>query len=324
MMRVTLFTRDECTLCDQVKADLNSLQDDLPHELIEVDIDQDAELYDRYNEAIPVCLIGPYTLEAPIRKIDLEVALRAAADSPALQSGSPSERARQFGVKLNRALLFFSRHWLAMFNLIVLVYLGLPFAAPVFMRAGIEAPAKVIYRVYRPLCHQLAFRSWFLFGEQAYYPLERAGLSVSSFEQVTGSETFQWREAQDFLGNERLGYKVALCQRDIGIYVTILIAGLLFGLVRRYVRPLPIWIWFFLGIVPIGLDGGSQLISNLPFLRLPLRESIPALRTLSGALFGLMNVWLAYPYVEESMQETRTLVLNKLAAAGELSQVKRT
>jgi hypothetical protein len=32
-----------------------------------------------------------------------------------------------------------------------------------------------------------------------------------------------------------------------------------------------------------------------------------------------MNVWLAYPYVEETMQETRTLVLSKLAAAGELS-----
>ena len=324
MMRVTLFTRNDCSLCDQVKADLNSFSDELPHELVEVNIDEDAELYERYNESIPVCLIGPYTLEAPIRKVDLEVALRAAADRSTLQSDPPSEQARNRGVRLNRALLFFTRHWLAIFNLLVLLYVGLPFTAPVLMRAGMETPARVIYRIYRPLCHQLSFRSFFLFGEQTYYPLEHAGLSVTSYEQATGNATWEWREAQDFLGNEQLGYKVALCQRDVGIYLTILIAGLFFGLVRKRIRPLPIWIWFLLGIVPIGLDGGSQLISSLPFLGLQVRESIPVFRTLTGALFGLTNVWLAYPYVEETMQETRTLVLSKLAAAGELIQSKET
>jgi uncharacterized membrane protein len=220
---------------------------------------------------------------------------------------------------LNRGLLFFARHWLAIFNLIVFLYVGLPFGAPILMQAGIVTPAKVIYRVYRPLCHQLSFRSWFLFGQQAYYPLEYAGLSVPSYEQVTGNETWDWRAAQDFIGDEQVGYKVALCQRDVAIYIGILLAGLLFGLVRKRIRPLPIWIWFFLGIVPIALDGGSQLITSLPLLRLPVRESVPALRTISGVLFGVMNVWLAYPYLEETMQETRTLVLSKLAAAGELT-----
>jgi uncharacterized membrane protein/glutaredoxin len=320
MMRVTLFTREDCTLCEQVKADLESLADDLPHELQEVNIDNDPELYDRYNEKIPVCFIGPYTLEAPIRKVDLEVALRAAADSPSLQAASSSSKERSRGVRLNQGLLFFARHWLAIFNLIVFLYVGLPFGAPILMEAGIETPAKVIYRVYRPLCHQLSFRSWFLFGQQAYYPLEHAGLDVRSYEQVTGNGTWDWREAQAFLGNEETGYKVALCQRDMAIYGAILLAGLLFGLVRKRIRPLPIWIWFLLGIVPIALDGGSQLIASLPLLRLPVRESVPALRTLSGALFGVMNVWLAYPYVEETMHETRTLIINKLAVAGKLNQ----
>jgi uncharacterized membrane protein len=319
MMRVTLFTREGCTLCDQVKSDLASLEDALPHLLQEVNIDEDPELYDQYNETIPVCLIGPYTLEAPIRKVDLEVALRAAADSPSLQVDVPSEKDRNRGVRLNRGLLFFARHWLAFFNLIVFIYVGLPFGAPILMQAGIETPAKVIYRIYRPFCHQLSFRSWFLFGQQAYYPLEHAGLSVPSYEEVTGNETGEWRKAQDFLGNEEVGYKIALCQRDVAIYISILLAGLLFGLVRKRIRPLPIWIWFLLGILPIALDGGSQLIASLPLLRLPVRESVPALRTLSGALFGVMNVWLAYPYVEETMQETRTLVLSKLAAAGEFT-----
>jgi uncharacterized membrane protein len=187
------------------------------------------------------------------------------------------------------------------------------------MKAGLEVPANVIYRIYRPLCHQLGFRSWFLFGEQAYYPLEHSGLDVLSYEDVTANDTWDWRQAQDFTGNERLGYKVALCQRDVAIYGGILLAGLAFGLVRSRLRPIPIWIWFIFGIVPIAIDGGSQLLTSLPILDLPVRESVPALRTLTGALFGVLNTWLAYPYVEETMQETRTLVLSKLAAAGELT-----
>lgn len=319
MMRVTLFTREDCGLCEQVKADLAALAVDLPHELHEVDIDLDRTLYDSYHERIPVCLIGPYTLEAPIRKVDLEVALRAASEDPKTGEALLSTTDRNRGVGLNKGLLFFARRWLGIFNLIVFIFVALPFGAPILMRAGLETPANVIYRIYSPLCHQLSFRSWFLFGERTYYPLEQAGLDVPSYEQVIGIATWDWRQARAFTGNEQMGYKVAFCQRDVAIYAGILIAGLFFGLVRRRIRPLPIWIWFLLGIVPIALDGGTQLLSNLPLLNFPVRETIPALRSITGALFGVVNVWLAYPYVEETMQETQALVLSKLAAAGELA-----
>ncbi len=49
------------------------------------------------------------------------------------------------------------------------------------------------------------------------------------------------------------------------------------------------------------------------FNLLPARESTPVLRSLTGALFGLANVWLAYPYVEESMREVRQNLEAKLA-----------
>ena len=318
MMRVMLFTREDCELCEQVKADLAALEPDLPHDLHEVDIDNDPELYERYHEIIPVCIIGPYTLQAPIRKIDLEVALRAAEEGAGKQDQAAPRKSNNQGVRLNKGLLLFARHWLVIFNLIVFLYLALPFSAPILMRAGLETPANVIYRIYGPLCHQYSFRSWFLFGEQVYYPLEHAGLDVQSYEQATGNDTWDWLQARDFTGNEQVGYKVALCQRDVAIYGGILLAGLFFGLVRKWIKPLPIWIWLLLGIFPMALDGGSQLIASLPILNLPVRESIPLLRTLTGGMFGVLNVWLAYPYVEETMQETRTLVLNKLAAAGEL------
>jgi uncharacterized membrane protein len=76
-----------------------------------------------------------------------------------------------------------------------------------------------------------------------------------------------------------------------------------------------------IAIVPIGLDGFSQLFANPPFngfglSAYPIRESTPLLRTLTGALFGLGNAWLVFPYIDDSMVETRELVENKLIKAG--------
>ena len=39
------------------------------------------------------------------------------------------------------------------------------------------------------------------------------------------------------------------------------------------------------------------------------------LRTITGMLFGVMNAWLALPYLEESMIETQALITAKLAGA---------
>ena len=210
-------------------------------------------------------------------------------------------RTRDFVIALDKGIFFFARHWLAFFNLFVLVFVGLPFLAPVLMESGATLPAKIIYRLYGPpMCHQLAYRSWFLFGERAYYPRD-------VFQDYTGINPADLLAARDFLGNEQLGYKVAYCERDIAIYGFILLGGLIYSVpfVRRRLKPLHWVAWGLIGIVPIGLDGFSQLLSQaLPLGDLlPLRESTPFLRTLTGGLFGLANMWLAYPYFEESMKE---------------------
>jgi len=59
--------------------------------------------------------------------------------------------------------------------------------------------------------------------------------------------------AQDFRGDANVGYKVALCQRDIAIYGGILFAGLAFGALRKSLKPLPIGLWFLLGVLPVAL-----------------------------------------------------------------------
>jgi hypothetical protein len=69
----------------------------------------------------------------------------------------------------------------------MLIYVGLPFLAPTLMKVGAETPANIIYRVYKPLCHQFGFRSFFLFGEQPFYPLAEARVAgYKTFEEATG------------------------------------------------------------------------------------------------------------------------------------------
>lgn len=321
-MRVTFYTKDDCELCVQAKAALGRLERQVPHHVVEIDVESEPILAERYAERVPVVEVGPYTLEAPFDERELLVTLMAARDGQ--REASEAEAAGsggRFGLLLNRGLLSFARHWLAVFNLLVFLYVGLPFAAPALMKAGAERPARLIYTVYSPLCHQFAFRSWFLFGEQSAYPRQLAGLEGATFEQATGIPGDDLLAARNFIGNEQVGYKVAFCERDVAIYAGILLGGLLFGLARKRVKPLPLWAWVVFGVGPIALDGGSQLLGELQFLSLiPQRESTPILRTLTGGLFGMMNVWLAYPYLEETMAETRAIVDAKLQAAAERSQ----
>jgi len=316
MIQVTLFTRPDCALCDEVKATLAGLYAKHPHRLVEVNVESDRALLVRYGETVPVVQIGPYTLKAPMTATDLRVAL-GAAEAGRVERPAVTGSARRQAITLNRVVLGFARHWLAAFNLAVLVFVGLPFVAPVLMETGAKTPARWIYSAYSPLCHQFAFRSWFLFGDQAAYPLGRAGLSGTTFGQATGISESDYAAARRFVGDERVGYKVALCERDISIYGGLFMAGLAFSFVRRRLRPLPTWAWLAFGILPMALDGGTQLLGALPVFSsfIPLRESTPLLRTATGLLFGVMNVWMAYPYVEESMSETSALVAAKLAVA---------
>jgi len=319
-MRVTLYSKAECGLCDKARAELDALRKEIPHQLVEVDIESEPTLAARYAERVPVVEVGPYTLNAPFSDLDLKVALLSARDGLKSNDVKATNVSRNQAIRLNRGLLFFARHWLAAFNLAVLMYVGFPFLAPTLMHFGYQRQARWIYTVYSPLCHQLAFRSWFVFGEQPAYPRALAGTDLISFGQATGMDENDYIGARAFLGNPTVGYKTALCERDIAIYGGIFLSGLAFAFLRKRLKPIPMWLWFVLGIMPIALDGGTQLISMLPIpglaYILPMRESTPFLRTLTGGLFGVMNVWLAYPYIEESFAETRALIAAKLQAAG--------
>ncbi|MDD5370079.1 MAG: DUF2085 domain-containing protein [Anaerolineaceae bacterium] len=329
MLTVTLYTRSNCPPCQQALDDLRALQSTNPHNLVEVNLDRNPVLLDQIGAQTPVMEVGPYRLLSPFSRQDLQVALGAARDRVdhfvAVGDKRYVERLKR-GHTLtgaDRATKWLSNHYVLLFNLILLVYIGVPFLAPVFMKIGWTSPANVIYRVYRPLCHQLAFRSWFLFGEQPAYPRALAGVKgLTPFEAATGIDSLDIHKAADFVGNSTLGYKVAFCERDVAIYGSLLLFGLIYGATGRRLRAFPWYLWVLVGLLPIALDGFSQLPSLLDvrwhwLAWFPIRESTPLLRTITGFLFGFTTAWFGYPFAEESMRETRMIMARKVAVASQ-------
>ncbi len=327
MITVTLYTRAGCELCKQAEEDLKALQEVIPHQLAVIDIDSDPSLRDNFALEIPVVEAGPFRLKAPFTRQELKMTLSAAADRRS-QLENINDKTFQVNTsrtqtisKADKISFWISKHYLAIFNMFLILYIGTPFLAPIFKKAGWNAPAEVIYKIYSPLCHQWAFRSFFLFGEQVYYPHAAAKIpGVLTFEQVSGitdltdPSRFQ---ARLFEGNALLGYKIALCERDVAIWGAMALFGVVYALTGRKLPKLHWLIWMLVGLGPIGLDGFSQLFSQIPstFIQsiLPYRESTPFLRVLTGFLFGLTTAWFMFPLIEESMADTRRLLAKKFA-----------
>lgn len=205
--------------------------------------------------------------------------------------------------RLNRGVFWLARHWLAVFNALVGLFVGGALLPPVLLKFGLAGAANVLYAAYRPLCHQYPFRSWFLFGPQLAYPLT-APIHVAEMNTL-----------RSFVGDAHMGYKTALCQRDVAIYGAMLLAGLGYGMLRRRktIQPWPMWGYFAFGIVPMMLDGGIQWISHAAWLFFPGLvsspfETTPLMRTLTGALFGLGIVAAAYPYLSEYFEDVRRVL----------------
>jgi len=305
---------------------LEELQAEVPHRLVEIFVEDDPALHRQYFDKVPVVEAGPYRKTFPFNRTDLVVTLRAARDRveslERVEDAGYRDRIQrgQTVTGGDRFSYWFSRNYIWLINLLLLFYVGLPFVAPALLASSRTLPASIIYTAYSPLCHQLGFRSFFLFGEQTYYPREVAGIQgVETFEQATGIPEDDLLAARKYQGEPGVGYKVALCERDMAIYGAMLAFGVLFALTGKGLKPLPWVFWVLIGILPIALDGFSQLFSQLglPALAqaLPYRESTPFLRVLTGALFGFTTAWFGIPYIEDSMRETRRLLTKKFAAA---------
>jgi uncharacterized membrane protein len=286
-IHVVLYTHAQDPSGEEAKRWLDDLRATYPHSL---------EIREAPGDYSPPSIaIDNRPIKVPFSQADLKSALAIAG---AVAVYKEDTRIPAPILKLSQAAdafaAWFGRHWLASFNTIVFVYLAIAFFPPILIKLGATTPASWLYTIYGFACHQLGFRSFFLFGQQFAYPRD-------IFQQITGVDPNDLLASRAFVGNTLLGFKVALCERDVAIYGSIVLAGIGFHFVKHKVKPLSLLGWFLLGILPIGLDGGTQLLSYLPWHIFPFRESTVFLRTLTGTMFGITCVWFAYPYVQESM-----------------------
>lgn len=208
----------------------------------------------------------------------------------------------------------FSRHWILIFSILLGLYVGLPFLAPVFMKLGWELPARLIYLIYSFLCHQLPQRSYFMFGSKLMYSLPEI--------QSMWQNTLDPLVLRQFTGNADMGWKVAWSDRMVSMFVSLWLFGVLWRPLRHWLKPMPWW-GFALFLLPMAVDGVSHLISDLYGIGQGFRDSnawlavltnsaLPPgfysgdalgsfnslMRLLTGVLISLGVVWFVFPYLD--------------------------
>ena len=209
---------------------------------------------------------------------------------------------------------WFRKHYISLIILILIFYLFFAFLAPVLMKCKVNQFAKIIYFIYSNFCHQFAHRSWFLFGEQFFYPAYPVGNSaIRSIENVFGITAANIEKSRKIIGNERAGYKIAICQRDVAIYGAMLIFAIIYKFFHNHIKSIPFWLWFLIAVIPMGIDGSWQLFSssNLSIINIPPYESTPLMRSITGGMFGFFSGWYLYSAIEKTFaDETRGRIRN--------------
>lgn len=179
------------------------------------------------------------------------------------------------------------RHLLLLLTFALALYALLPLFAPVLMYVGHERAAKGIYLLFRPLCHQLPERSFFLFGPQPVYSIAELSAALGGAVPVR------------YIGDARLGYKMAVCQRDVAIYGSMFLAMVAYGPWAGRLRRWPLWA-LAVCAAPMAIDGGGQLVG--------LWQSSPLSRVLTGALFGVGAIRVLLPILDRGLAEARITV----------------
>jgi uncharacterized membrane protein len=314
MILVTVTYREEDPQVEKIIERLHDLRKSYEFKLIRIQDKGDVDA-----RKLPLIEIGPYRLRRDASETELLIALKAAQDRSEqidkVDSDHPVRkpaRPEKFTF-WDKMTLWHTRHYMAVINTIVGLFVGIPFLAPIFMELRLPRPAQVIYAIYAPLCHQLSFRSWFLFGEQPIYPRKLAHLNYPiTYEALMGTDVIDGLQARQYIGDEIHGYKVAICERDVAMYGSFFLFGVIFSIWKGRIRQIKWWLWILVGIVPIGIDGASQISGfGLQISWLPARESTPLLRTITGVLFGVFTAWYLLPMIDESVRATHRMLVRK-------------
>lgn len=166
-------------------------------------------------------------------------------------------------------------HWLLILNLLLGIWVSLPWLAPLFMHLGWVAAGQVIYVIYRPFCHQLPERSWFLFGPSFTH-------SLAEIDQVSGAGTNMWA-LRLFLGTPGMGWKLAWSDRMVSFYGGWFLFGVLYACLRHRTSGIT-WRAALLLMLPMLLDGVTHMISDFWGVGGGFRDTNSWLALLTGQL----------------------------------------
>lgn len=247
-------------------------------------------------------------------------------------SASSPNKSQETARRLNRLAHKVAKNWLLIFNIMLGTFVLLPVAAPIFMYLGLETAGETIHVIYMAFCHQFPQRSYFFFGPQLMYSIDE----VAEVWPYTDNPLM----LRQFIGSAEMGWKMAWSDRMVSMYGSMWVMGLAFTFFRHRLNPLPWWGMVLLAI-PMGIDGTTHAISDLFGLEDSFRyyngwladltnhvfaPSFYAgndigsfnwwMRLITGILFGVGCIWLAYPHFERGFYETRREIEIKFEHAG--------
>jgi uncharacterized membrane protein len=212
------------------------------------------------------------------------------------------------------------KHWILVFGIVFGAFIWLPFFAPIFTHVGWKAIGNAIYFIYSFLCHQLPERSFFLFGARFTYSLDTI--------RAAGQDTSNISTLRHFIGNAEMGWKVAWSDRMVSMYTSLWIFGMLWWPLRKRLPRLPLW-GFFLFLLPMAVDGGTHLLSDLAGIGHGFRDTNlwlsvlsgnmfrpefyvgdtwgsfnSLMRLLTGILFGMDVAWFTFPHLDQALKDS--------------------
>src|SRR3989338_3829457 len=174
---------------------------------------------------------------------------------------------------------------------------------PIFAHLNLYNEASFFYNFYVPTCHQWIYRSMCVFDNYSIGDCIEQGEENNSniFTEYTNDGigyncTFYYSRnqiarmrAEKVERDGSVGYKFPNDARNMGIWLSMLIGGIY--VLRRDPKVFPAGIWFILAIVPLGIDGITQMLE--------LRESTNLIRFSTGLIAGLGMAFYIYPIIHD-------------------------
>lgn len=158
-MRVTVYSKPGCEPCEDLLQILDRLTSQYGLEVHEINILESTSVYEAYKDIIPVVEVGGGKIGRLVAPIDepelrfyLELARRLipvapmAPVVPVVSVGVVADAQRE--PLMDRMAAYIGNHWLRLVGVVLAIFVGLPWLAPVFAALGWWNLADPIYTAY--------------------------------------------------------------------------------------------------------------------------------------------------------------------------------